>query len=38
MAYEGYASEYVKSQAVEYGFSELLVCSVLINDLGLKIV
>lgn len=38
MAYKGYASEYVKSQAVEYGFSESLACSVLINDLGLKII
>lgn len=38
MAYGGYASEYVKSQAVGYGFSESLACSVLVDDIGLKIV
>ena len=38
MAYDGNISEYAKSQAVEYGFSESLACSVLVNDIGLKIV
>ena len=38
MAYDGNISEYAKSQAVEYGFSDSLVCSVLVDDIGLKIV
>lgn len=38
MAYGWYAFEYVKSQAVGYGFSESLACSVLVDDIGSKIV